>query len=398
MKSSYKLLVIVLFSTLFATTVIAEPELAPELTQWLRDHPAAMTALDRLSPGARARFLQGVRFHNGVFRGFSTFDLEAELDGPGCKAFLSAFGLEEYTPPCYGGEPEARRRIAAAPSLPSELENRFDTFIAAAHSKSDEGREKVFVRLFPEAQSAQSIAALGDHDLWLLFRAANYGDTPTATHVRILQRVFDTLHARKLATRMDHTYIQRRLLAAHLYADARAFNSVHTEAGLAAIPQIIDDAGPAWTGPTLLRQDGNNWRREPVDLNKTQVLVLHGCHFSEDAALDIAADPILGPVFAKHARWLSLPPGSGDFDAVSQWNHSHAPQRMEMLYDLDEWTLIDQWIMPTFIVVRDGREVDRFSGWRSGEPEFRQRLIAALRQVGLLDAPSEADADANKGT
>jgi hypothetical protein len=335
---------------------------------------------------------------DGAIVGFDPSELSAELDVQGSQAFLAAFGLQEYAGMIHPhhGEPGVLRRLATG-SKPSKLEGRFDTFVEAVSEhplgESDKAfGERVgaaFDRLFPEAGSVEMLGALGDRDLWLVFRAADdaAGIGPTLARANVLERVFAILHARGLATDRDHADVQQRLLAARLYGRARAFTVAHPEAGLAPIPEVADAVGPATTIPTLLRRDGAAWRREAVDFGKPQVLVLSGCHNADAAARDIAADPILGPAFARHARWLALPPGEEDFDQVAEWNRTHAPQRMEMVYDRAEWSLFDRWLMPTFIVLRDGREIERFSGWPPEEAgERKARLVAALRRAGLLDA------------
>ena len=368
----------------------------PEVTEWLRLHPGAAAMLERLSQGARQRFLRGLVVRDGGIVGFDTAELSAELDVRGSEAFLAAFGLQEYAGAVHPhhNEPGALRRLATG-SQPSELEGRFDVFVTAVseHPQGESDRALgervgvVFDRLFPEAQSAEMLGTLGDRDLWLVFRAADdvAGVGPTEAHANVLERVFVALSARGLATDRDHADVQKRLVAARLYGRALAFTAAHPEAGLGPIPEVLDDVGPAATAPTLLRQDGTAWRRERVDLGKPQVLVLSGCHNADAAARDIAADPLLGPAFTRHARWLALPPGEEDFDQVAAWNRSHAPQRMEMVYDRAEWTLFDRWLMPTFIVLRDGHEIERFSGWPPEEAgERKARLIAALRRAGLL--------------
>ena len=369
----------------------------PEVTQWLRLHPEAAAALERLSQGARQRFLRGLMVRDGAVVGFDPSELSAELDAQDSQAFLASFGLQEYAGMIHShhNQPGALRRIARG-SQPSELEGRFDAFVAAVseHPRGESDSafgERVgaaFDRLFPEARSGEMLAAFDDHDLWLVFRAADdaAGIGPTEARANVLERVFAVLHAHGLAMDQDHVDVQQRLVAARLYARARAFTVAHPEAGLATIPKVLDDVGSTASIPTLLRQEGTAWRREGIDLRKPQVLVLSGCHNAEVAARDIAADPILGPAFARHARWLALPPGEEDFEQVAEWNRSHAPQRMEMVYDRAEWTLFDRWLMPTFIVLRDRHEIERFSGWPPEEASERKaRLIAALRRAGLLE-------------
>lgn len=125
--------------------------------------------------------------------------------------------------------------------------------------------------------------------------------------------------------------------------------------------------------------------RTVFDLAPAQILVIAGCHFSEDAAEDISSDPVLGPVFAAHAQWLMLPPGQENLDAVRRWDSRFPKAQAAMLYSREEWTLLPEtWRMPTFLIVRDGKVIDRITGWPRNPSGNRQPLIDALTRARFL--------------
>ena len=133
---------------------------------------------------------------------------------------------------------------------------------------------------------------------------------------------------------------------------------------------------------------GRRLTRTAIDLAPTQILVTAGCHFSADAAEDISADPVLGPVFARHAHWLVGAPGVESMDAVRKWNQRFPGAQAEMIHDRGEWSIFPTWSMPKFHIVRDGKVVETVKGWPRSPMSNRQSLIDALRRAGLLEQPS----------
>lgn len=199
------------------------------------------------------------------------------------------------------------------------------------------------------------------------------------------RRVYDELERRGLADRKATGRMFDFLLKGRRFGAARDFAARHSAAGLAPVPDFIESATSL---PSAWRfdADGGTARRIGIDLHPLQIVVVAGCHFSADAARDIAGDPVLGPAFVRHARWLSLPPGNEKLDALAEWNREFPQTPMLPIHDRSEWALIPQWAMPTFAVVKDGKVIDSVKGWRSGEPEFREQLLAMLKRTGLLEA------------
>src|SRR3546814_2043267 len=119
-----------------------------------------------------------------------------------------------------------------------------------------------------------------------------------------------------------------------------------------------------------------------------QMPVTAGCHFAVDAAEDIAADPVLGPAFARHAHWLVSTPGIESIDAARDWNQRLPDAQVEMIHDRGEWSIFPTWSMPKFHIVRDGKVIETVKGWPRSPASNRQPLIDALRRAGLLDRKS----------
>lgn len=200
------------------------------------------------------------------------------------------------------------------------------------------------------------------------------------------RRVFSEMERRGLADNQATSRVFNALLSAGRFDEARGFATRHPDAGLPRVPASVDTKDPGKPSAWHFSADGNTLTRTGIDLQPLQIIVAAGCHFSADAADDIANDPVLGPVFARHAHWVSLPPGNEELDALREWNRTHPRTPMLAIHSREEWAVIPKWNMPTFAIVKDGKLIDSTQGWRSGDPEFRDRLIALLRRAGLLEA------------
>ncbi|RFP60812.1 hypothetical protein D0Y53_06605 [Luteimonas weifangensis] len=189
--------------------------------------------------------------------------------------------------------------------------------------------------------------------------------------------------ARGIAAPAELLSARDALLVARQFDRARRFTDAHAAAQLTPLPGILGADADFDGQPTLWQMDvdGDTLERRPMDTGPLQIVVLAGCHFSADAARDIVADPVLGPLFRQHGHWLSLPPGQEDLQAVRDWNREHPQTPMEMLYDRSEWPIFTDWRMPTFYVIRDGRTLGSMAGWSSSS---RAELTALLRRTGLL--------------
>lgn len=378
-----------------------------QLDAYLRAHAGRATPLDCLSPGARERFVSsGLQWNDSGkgLKGLSTGDLVDELTNAQIHDLLMLFGPDiaalaprSRLPDAAGrGAQPCRRSNAPIGDLERRF-NRFEQFERDLPSDASDldnaaALARRFDTLFPEARSADALARLDAHDLRLLARAAEDVVTSGAArpeYLEVMQRSFAERERRGVATAADVDDLRRALLQAHRFDAARRLTAEHPDAGLAPLPAFRDNlpaSGDARHTVWRVSPDGKALTREAIDLGPTQVIVAAGCHFSKDAAEDISADPVLGPVFARHAHWLVQAPGIEDVADVRDWNREFPHAQAEMLYGRGEWALLPQWNMPTFYIVRDGKVIDQVDGWPRDPTSNRQPLIDALRRAGLLDA------------
>src|SRR3546814_8817140 len=153
------------------------------------------------------------------------------------------------------------------------------------------------------------------------------------------------------------------LLAGRRFEQARRFTASHPDAGLSALPAFEDPlASDAQATVWRMNAGGNRLTRTAIDLEPTQILVTAGCHFSVDAAEDIYADPVLGPVFARHAHWLVSTPGIESLDAARARNPRLPAPQVEMIHDRVAGSLFPTWSMPHFNIVRARTVLDKLNG------------------------------------
>lgn len=363
-----------------------------QLDAWLRAHAGVPTPLGRMPAGARMRFLASLQFGRNGLGGFGTEDLGATLTPAEIRAVLALFGPEVEE---FAGHIASTRRPGAAPTstqATSDIERRFNELYflnleLATTTDAEHGEHLVsrYLALFPQARDAAWLHATGDADLKLLYRAATLANFYRADVAAssAMAAAIEELDARAIAAPAELQQARDALLSARQFDAARRFDAAHAAAGLTSLPDFRDVAADFGGRPSLWRLNtaGDVLARQPVDTGPLQVMVLAGCHFAADAASDIVADPVLGPVFRAHARWLSLPPGQEDTQALHDWNRAHPQAQMEMLYDRSEWPMFTHWRMPTFYVIRHGQVLGSLSGW---SPSSRAELVTLLRRTGLL--------------
>lgn len=356
-----------------------------QLDAYLREHAGRPTPLDAFTPGARERFLDGLVFGSRGLAGFDTQDL-AQLTREQGRRLLALFGVERYAATLQPWAEQAR--VAGAAPRIGDLERRYNRYnrTLQRHRTTDAWHQ--LRSDLPEALDGTAIARLPDDALALLYRAIEraYAQAPTSDGLELQLQALNGLRQRGLADARQLDSAADALLLAHRYEDARQLLATGGSSDWPRWLRFEDRLdGPA-SGPTLWVADasGTTLRRQRIDLRPAQILVAAGCHFSEDAARAIAADPVLGPAFQRHARWLALPPGAEDMAALRAWNQAHPQTPLYPIYDRDEWRLLPEWEMPTFYLVRDGKVLAQLKGWPADDRDQRQQLAALLQGAGLL--------------
>jgi hypothetical protein len=290
----------------------------------------------------------------------------------------------------------------AAPGIQQrheQMQQLHDSVLRMAEAARGEALAARFRELYPDAGEPGALRASDEASLHVRFddaQLANFYRTERYAFAA-MQGSLAELERRSAAKPEELVRMRNALLAARRFDKAARFGEAHPEAGLAPLPRFVDAGNVAAGQPSVWRDAGDGrFERVGLDLGPTRVLVMAGCHFSDDAAREIAADPVLGPAFRAHASWLGMPPGSEDPADVAEWNREHPQAPMLTLYDRDEWPMFPKWRMPSFHVMRDGKIIGTVVGWKPADA--RGALIAMLRENGLLPGgPAEAPAPPSQG-
>lgn len=353
-----------------ASTHAQDASLAPIRTQEALQSYLSVTGgkspLDAFSAGARKRFLSSLNFGTSGLGGFDVVELQSELTDAQIRDVLALFGVaDEYRDSLHGVA-----QYTPQPATESALELAFDDFYFAFdgglnRQKAAEVLRDSYDQLLAPEQSVERLRHQDDHDLALLYRAADMASWSSheSRYLDDMQRDFRELARRKLDTAGQARDIYDRLIADRRFDDARHWASEHAHVAAHALPPLLDRHGSNAT-PTVLWIEGTGQRmeRRAVDLStEWRMVVVAGCHFSQDAARDIADDPTLATWFREHALWLAADRES--LDNVIEWNRQHADQPMLVSWRGDEWSMLDSWSMPTFYLFHHGKLLARWSGW-----------------------------------
>jgi hypothetical protein len=390
----------------------AEPPLRSEaaLAAYLKANAGKPTPLDALSPLARKRFLESLRFGatGADPYAYERHDLARELTAGQIRSLLGLFGIEpdEFLLSLARTRPKTAARIAAE-ARPSAIAIAYDGYRRAfalaeaeAFKPHDSGYSdlelaRVLGRTFDTAFGTPTQpSSVSDSDLELLHHAASltafYGDEPR--YARLQLGLFEELAARGLAAQADPRYANASLLKARLFDDASHFAQAHPGEHIRPLPTLIgeprtgDGVRMVWTTAS----DSRSLRLEPLDLGDgIRIVAIVGtrCGFSLNAMQAIRTDPQLRRAFDSRVTWLSLPPGWEDFDLVQAWNREHPTQPMVMAYAKQDWPIFRGWGTPRFHFFRDGQRVAHIIGWE-GE-KTRRQVLAMLEKLDAVEAGSD---------
>lgn len=406
-----------------------------DLDRYLEQARESGSPLDHFSAPARKRFLASLQFNeNGLF-GYRIDEFRVELTPTQTYRVLALFGEQRNTatvardarvetsldralltadaaddcPAARDGlvVPKTAHTSSSLPStqpnpMPdperaaSDIEARFDefdrskdTFDGVNPRESTARLATDYQRLFAALLDTDALRRASDLDLNLLFRAARSVSymSPQVKHVADMERILAELTSRKKSANWHFAdlfdgYVQTRDLD-----KATALFQKHATDGMERLPDFRVAAGIESAAHTEweVHATRRELLRRPVALPSSAHILVIGspfCHFSKDAVAAIGREPVLGPLFRHHARWMAPVAGKIDFDDFQGWNREHPDARFTIAYKEDEWPMIDYWGTPTFYFFNGESLVTKITGWPS--EGHRRELLDAARGIGLL--------------
>jgi hypothetical protein len=340
------------------------------LDRYLADVAPGKSPLDRLSGPAKRRFLTS--FREG---GLSVADLAAELTHEEALAVLALFGYERFVP-----AHSRKTHVSIGNSETPAASAHFDAIERAYGAGARDLVAAEYAEAYAPQQTESTLRTLSDGDLALVFRATLIDfDLGGAASPHDLALDFGELERRGVAAPAWFHDAFRVLVTRREFALARDFRERHAALDLPQVPGVRDETSGA--GPTVLAlgDDGTLVRHTLLLDPHAQVVVVAGCHFSKDAAIDIENDAMLRKLFSRNVVWIT--PASEDpaDPELARWNREHPLAAMTTVYRESEWPEIDSWAIPTFYFLRDGHVVDKVTAWRGQ----RDAVVAGFRTIGL---------------
>lgn len=358
-----------------------------DLSRYLSTTAPGASPLDALPPAARKRFLASLRFGSKGLGGFSTSDLDAELNHAQVARLLALFGMQSYaqgiglTQRRYARVRAerlayARRRGCRVGACPeSDIEQRYDQLVAAMGSshgslaRRTAAIDKRYALLFGKHSASIRLRQVASPDLRLLKRAVEtvIFYSPAPVYLARLRAILAEMQRRGMTDDADYASLYKGMVAARQFGAAASLRRRHPGLDVARIPawQSPGTLPREWPTAITLSADGRQMTRRAFDLNlPLRIVVVASCHFSRDAARAIDAQPRLRRLFADHAIWLA--DQSEEIDAARSWNQQFPDQPIHIAWRNREWDRLSDWDMPTFYVFRRGKLVDHWSGWSAG--------------------------------
>jgi hypothetical protein len=277
----------------------------------------------------------------------------------------------------------------ASTPAPRDLQADYDALVAVqtrAIDRSEAERAATIAASYRErfgTLSAAELDALPDASLDLLFRAAEIpvGYTLDPYYAEQMSAAYERLAARSRVEPRHRRSMFEAWVMVRRFAAARRIADAAPDAG--HLPLLQATPVPSGTAALWAPGEGaDTLIRRPADLTQPRIVVVSHplCGFSQNAARQIAADPELGPRFAKQSLWLLPQTAALDVDQVRAWQNAHAPYRMAYVDLQRDWPGMDEWGTPTFYFFKDGRVVHKVVGWPADGR--KTDLLEGLARIG----------------
>jgi hypothetical protein len=345
-----------------------------QLDAYVRDTPASGAPLNWLTPSAKKRFLAGVVFGERGLGGLNLGDLPYELTREQAYDLLRLFGAQGYAMKL---DARSTPRPADSGNPASDMERIYNQLegLVDQRDPSPETVKQTYTQRVSPMQTDGRRRKLTDRDVEFLFRSATlaFKFKHQPVYLDDMRADFFELQRRHLVDRPHASDFYDALILAGKSGDARSLQRGYRLIERGDAP-TMNDAGRIISGQaSLWLVDDEHGKREfvrsPFHLRASaQVIVLAstGCHFAKLAARDIDADPTLREVFRESAQWVAPANELTQFDAIRTWNQHYPSNRLGVIRDNTELSMVKRIETPTFYFLDHGRFVDTVVGWPDG--------------------------------
>ena len=357
------------------------------------------TPLDALTPDGKRQVVRQLRWNQNGLAGFSTTPLVRELDHGQLAAVLSFLDASAYLPMLEKKLVGPPLRLSALSRQTAQDLLRLRQFAdadatrraAASVTATGIGAPAVLRRyqqLFANRLNPATLSAEPSGNLVALFDAASLAanDNPASSATDDMLRLHHELTARAIDTRrtLDDAMLYA-LLAARRFAKAQAFAAMRPDLAAIAIPQVVDSLGPAFAGRSAFAYDAKHntlTRVAMLSRSGTELVMVvgAGCHHSANALQALQADPELQRRLRQvHLVLVTGPNAPIDTHLISEWNDANPSMPIHAPYSAAQWESIGVTGIPSFHLLRNGKLVDRRTGWSDNGKANLLKLIDAAK-------------------
>ena len=357
------------------------------------------TPLDALTPYGKREVVRQLRWNEKGLAGFSSTALIRELRHGQLAAVLSFLDASAYLPILEKKLVGPPLRLSALSSQTVQDLQRLRQFAdadatrraAVSVTATKIGAPAVLRRyhqLFGNRLNPATLSAEPSGNLVALFDAASLAanDNPASSATDDMLRLHHELTARAINTRrtLDDAMLYA-LLAARRFAKAQAFAAMRPDLAEMAIPQVVDSLGPAFAGRSAFAYDAKHntlTRVAMLTRSGTELVMVvgAGCHHSANALQALQADPELQRRLRQvHLVLVTAPNAPIDTHLISEWNGADPSMPIHAPYSAAQWESIGVTSIPSFYLLRNGKVVDRRTGWSDNGKADLLKLIDAVK-------------------
>ena len=243
-----------------------------------------------------------------------------------------------------------------------------------------------YMQIFASSTSPRVLSILSTPNLQRLLRASYdaYFFSFREPYLRDMENEVAELERRRHAERPDYYLLFASLIKARQFDRATALSQQHASMDLGHVPTIATGENKEATGPYVLESSdrADMLMLKRVSLNETAMIVVVAhplCHFSQNAARAISANPRWAALFQKHSLWLMPQDEALNIGQMRRWQNEHPDQPLAMAFNQSDWTELDDWSTPIFYFLKHGSVVYKVTGW----PPTEGDLATGLRAIGL---------------